>query len=271
MIISTYTEKEVLSELLSDYKVIKRMAKKHADRFLRKVQKGGRYIKETEYESCSIKTVLNNKWEVEFEYDQTKKIPWLFRACCIVEGHNKTKDYYILRGINTDKPYYVKVTSHALKRNKERNNLERFGISTNTLACWVFEHRETALSLRFVDIKFNQLLKNMVDADDIDNMSYIVLTNRGVYYALKTPEGNYVFKTYISTLMGFTEMMNYAKGIKTKWSKEGELLFHMFILHQYYNKHLYEKDILDNWLYSVIDKDEDFKMDDNSPLILLRN
>ena len=257
MILSTFSEEQILSELIVDYKRVKRIAKKNADAYLLKAKKSGHFIRETEYESYTINTVLNNKWNVEIEYDHRNKIPWLFRACCIVESEKNTKNYYIVRGINTDKPYYVKVTTHALLRYRERNKLERLEIPLATIACLTFEHRETAICVRYVDTKFNMLLMKFDDLDDLEEMSYLILTNRGEYYGLRTSEGNYIFKTYISTSMGILEWLNYRKGKNTKWNKEGELLHHLLILHQYYNKSLYDKDVLEKGLYSVFNKDEE--------------
>ena len=155
MILPTFSEEQILSELLIDYKQIKKYSKKKADAYLLKVKKSGRFVRDTDYKSYTVKTGLNNVWNVEFEYDQTKKIPWLFRACCIVEGEKKTKDYYLVRGVNSENPYYVKITSHALKRHKERNNFDKYHLDLSTYACWVFEHRETAVCMRFIDIKFS--------------------------------------------------------------------------------------------------------------------
>lgn len=272
MILPTYTEDEILRELIFDYKIVKRMTKKIATAYLNKIKKRGGFIRETDYNSYTITTISKNVWNVEIEYDQTKKIPWLFRACCKVEGDKKTKDYYIVRGLNTDKPYYVKVTSHALKRVKERNKFSNpESLKPEFLACWVFEHREIALCMRFVNLKYAKLLNNMEDADKLENMSYLVLTNRGIYYALKTPGGNYIFKTYVSSYMGVKEMINFQKKKNSKWEKEGELVDLMIILHQYYNKQFYDKDVLEHDLYSVINKGEELTLNENSPLILLRN
>ena len=272
MIIPTYTEHDILRELISDYKIVKRTAKKIADTHLNKVKKAGGFIRETDYDSYTITTTSKNVWNVEIEYDQTKKIPWLFRACCKVEGEKNTKDYYLVRGLNTEKPYFVKITSHTLKRVKERNNFPHpEHLTLELLACWTFEHRETALCMRFIDLKYNQLLKDMDDVDDLKDVSYIVLTNRGIYYALRTPGGNYVFKTYVSTYMGLKEMMNYKNGKNTKWKREGELIDLMIELHQYYNKQLYDKETLEKGIYSIIDKDQELTRAENSPLLLLRN
>lgn len=272
MILPTYTEKEILSELIGDYHIVKKIAKKKAYKHLLQVRKQGSFIRETEGYISTFKTSSNNTWTVLIEYNQKKKIPWVFRACCIVEGEKKTRDYYIVRGINTEKPYFVKISTHALLRYKERNKMESMdSITLAELACLTFEHRETAICVRYVDTKINMLLMKFDDLDDLDNMSYLILTNRGNYYGQRTSEGNYIFKTYISTSMGLLEWLNYKKGKNTKWNKEGELLNHLLILHQYYNKYLYDKDVLEMYLYSVLKKDVDYKLNNDSPFILLRN
>lgn len=271
MIISTYTEVEILRELILDYKIVKRRVKKITDTYFNKVKKRGGFIRETEYESYTIRTISNNVWNVEIEYNQRNKIPWLFRACCIVEGDKKTKDYYIVRGVTTEMPYFVKVTTHALLRYRERNMMERLDVSLATIACLTFEHREIAICLRNVDIKFQQLLMNLDSADDLTDMSYIVLTNRGAYYAHRTSEGNYIFKTYISSAMAISEWINYRNGKTTKWKREGELLDYMIILHQYYNKNLYDNDTLEKDLYSAIGKDVELERKPGSPVLVLKN
>ena len=272
MILPSYTEKEILSELIADYSVIKRLAKKKADYYLAQVRKKGSFIRETESYISTFKTTSNNTWTVLIDYNQKNKIPWVFRACCVVEGEKKTKDYFIVRGINTEEPYFVKVTTHALLRYKERNNLERIDdVSLADLACLTFEHRETAICTRYVDSKLNLLLTKFDDLDDLKDMSYLIITNRGEYYGQRTSEGNYVFKTYISTSMGLVEWLNYRKGKNTKWNKEGELMDHLLLLHQYYNKFLYDKDLLEKHLYSYFDKDVEYEMRKDSPFILLRH
>lgn len=271
MILPTFSEEQLLSELLKDYEQIKRIAKKQSEAYLFKVKKSGRYIRETEYVPYTVKTTLHNEWGLLFDYNQTKHIPWRFRACCIVESDKKTKDYYVLRGLSSAKPYFVKFTSHALKRYKERNKLECYDIDLGSMACFSFEHKETAICMRFVDIKYNKLLIETDDADVIDDMSFIVLTNRGVYFATQTPCGNYIFKTYVSSSMGIREAQNFHMNKTSKWSKEGELLDYMIILHQYYNKAFSNKEILDNYLFRVINKDDEMTLDDKSAFVLLNS
>jgi len=272
MIIPTYTEDEILRELINDFKIVKRIAKKKADIYLGKVKKRGGFVRETDYETYAITTKSKNKWNVELEYDQTKKIPWLFRACCKVEGEKKTKDYYLVRGLNTDRPYFIKVTSHALKRVKERNKFSHPELLTpELLACWTFEHRETAICMRYIDLKYSKMLVEVDNPDELDDMSYIVLTNRGAYFAKKTKGGNYIFKTYISAMMGLIETINFQNNISTKWAKEGELLTCMILLHQYYNKSLWEKEQLEKMLYQAMEKEQEIVLTGKELFSLLIN
>ena len=44
---------------------------------------------------------------------------------------------------------------------------------------------------------------------------------------------------------------------------------HLLLLHQYFNKSLYNKDLLENHLYSYFDKDVEYEMSKDSPFILL--
>ena len=58
---------------------------------------------------------------------------------------------------------------------------------------------------------------NVDDTHEISDMSYFVLCSRGVFYANRTQQGNYLFKTYISieknlkNLKEFINFSNYKK------------------------------------------------------------
>ena len=51
--------------------------------------------------------------------------------------------------------------------------------------------------MRYIDLKYSKILLEMDNTEELDDMSYLVLTNRGAYFAKKTKEENYIFKTYI--------------------------------------------------------------------------
>lgn len=195
----------------------------------------------------------------------------MFRTCCIVESDKNTKDFFIVRGLNTEKPYFVKVTSHAVKRAKERNKLDKFKVGLGTFACYTFEHKEIGICIRYADIKFNQLLQEMDDSDELHDMSYMVIVRKGVYYAKKTPNGNYIFKTYLSVSMGMDEIMKLLKKKSSKWENEGKLLSFAFVMHQYYNRELYSKEALESMLYRTIGKDKNIELRDKGSVTLLRN
>lgn len=271
MILPNLSESEILQELLNDYEVVKRKAKKLADSHLSKSQKRGYYIREDQYFSYDVQTPSNNKWKIVITYNQTNKIAWHFSACCISEGNMNTRDYYIVRGVRTEHPYFIKLTTHALKRWRERNNLSEIDdLKLEDMACTIFEHRETAISTRYIDTKFAAVLHAMDDVDDLDTLSYVVLTNRGIFYGKKSKDDNYIFKTYISSCMGVSEVNNFVFGKPTKWDKEGKLLYYMIFLHQYYNPWLYEKYQLEGMLYKNIGRDAKIVLDENSSVFLLK-
>lgn len=271
MILPTYTEEQILQELVADYAGVKRKAKKIADTYLDKAKKSGRYIRKTEYKLYTIETPNYNSWFIVIEFNQTYKNPWTFRSCCVVENEKTSKQYYILRGLSINEPYFILLTSHTLKRIRERAFNTHKSITLEMLACWALEHREIVVGVKYVDLKYLPLLSKIDDSDKIDNLSYFILTNHGAYFSKKTPKGNYVFKTYITTMMGLKESLNVAINKLTKFDKEGKLFWLMFVLHQYYNKELYEKDSLDAILYEVIGKGKGIKLIEKSPAVILKN
>ncbi len=272
MIVPSYTEEQILSELIKDYSYIKNQAKKYAHKYLLDLQKRGVFLREDDYISYYRTTKQNNNWYFAITCNQSKKTSWYFRACCIVEGDNKTKDFYIVRGLNTPKPYFVKVTSHVVKRWKERNKLEeRTGLtfSPEFIASRVFEHRETAVCHRYMDVKLSLLIPKMNDADDLSDVSLIFLTNRGFYFGYRSPLGNYVFKTYITIQMGYKVLSDVYNKKNTKWKTDGQIIHYIQYLHQYYNKWLYDEDILERFLYKELGKDE-YELSDNNVMFLLK-
>jgi hypothetical protein len=71
--------------------------------------------------------------------------------------------------------------------------------------------------------------------------------------------------------MGITEIIKSNQNKSSKWNKEGELLSNMLLVHQYFNKWLYDKDVLDRMLYSFINKEDVWELAPNSPITLLKN
>lgn len=270
MILPTYKEEQILKELIDDYANVKSVVKKKATVYLKDVKKRGKFIRTDEYEAFDIKTCLGNKWYAYITYNQTNKVPWFFFACCIVEGDKKSKDYYVVRGLNTDKPYFIMFTTHTLKRMRERIKLD-YDYSLEYLVTHAFVHRETAIASAFMDIKMQMLMGEMDDEKEMTNLSYFVLCNSGVFYAQKTPLNNFIFKTYVSHYMTSEEMKKLMDNKQSKYCREAEHMFYASNFHQYYNKWLYDKDILDGMLYRHIDKNAEYELKDTNMVIALKH
>lgn len=269
MILSNSSEEQILGELIEDIQYVKKQAKKLADRTLREIQKSGAFVREDDARSKYLISKNYNKWFVSIVINQTRRIPWYYYACCIVEGEGRTKDYYLLRGHSSNQPYYIKLTTHAVKRFVERNNFDGAGI-LEVYASGVFAHREIGICQRFIDFKYEAILMNVDDTHEISDMSYFVLCSRGVFYANRTQQGNYLFKTYISIEMALDEMKNIMKGKSTKWEKEGRFLYYLIDVHQYYNKWLYDEEALEHFLYKDFGRNVEFTHADNSAIYLLK-
>ena len=119
MIIPSYTEDDILRELLDDYKSVERKAKKVALKELEKIKNRGAG-KEAKLVSEYFRTKNGNKWHITIVCNTGKNSPWAHRQHCVVELENGRKDVYYLRGLRFGKPYYVKIYSHALRRMRER-------------------------------------------------------------------------------------------------------------------------------------------------------
>ncbi len=254
MIIKTYTEEETLAELLKDYAYIKRQAKKLADKHLKAAQKQGRYIRQMEVQRFLINTSNNNKWCVVITYCQKSKVAWQMQACCIVESGKTRKYYYILRGLSNNKPYYIRLSSHTLKRYRERfYNLVQ-GTPLEELACYVFYHREKAVCKRYMDVRKDRLFVDADDAFSIEGMKYLVFTLKGCYIAKRTKGGNFIFLTYLSPQMCSHLEMEKNKNRKEKWNIEASLSDQMFMLHLYYNKAIYGEKLQREIIHPLIGK-----------------
>ncbi len=246
MIIKTYTEEQTLAELLKDYAYVRRQAQKRARKYLKEKQSQGRFIRDYEYERTYISTPQNNRWYLGIVYCQKCRIPWNYVTCCIVEGEAGKKFFYLLRGMKCGEPYFVKLSSHALKRFRERGFSHVENKPLEELALLVFKDGEKAICKRYIDIHDDRLFEDVDDAFNVEGMKYFVITYEGFFIARRQPKGNFEFLTYISPKMS-ARNANAPHG--DKWSKEGNLGTQMFYLHAFYNKNLYSEAFLEETLY----------------------
>lgn len=274
MILPSYSEQEILSELTEDYKYVKKKAKKMATDYMQNALKRGSYIRENEYDISTVKSKNGNNWRVMVTINPTNKIPWYFSACCFTEGDKRSKDFYMLRGTNKDKPYYIKITSHALKRFKERNSIngiydDEDGFELEDIPCLLIYHRETIMGARYFEKDFKGSILDIKSVDEYSDKSCIFLMNTGTFFGERSENGNYLFKTYISVDMTYNEFKNVAYGKDTRWENEAHMLFRMLYLHHFFNKERYSKGMLSHFLHTIIGN-EPIELRSDSPIFTLK-
>jgi hypothetical protein len=274
MILPSYSEQEILIELTEDYKYVKKKAKKVATDYMQNALKRGSYIRESQYDISTVKSKNGNNWRILVTINQTNKIPWYFSSCCFTEGDKRSKDFYLLRGTNTDKPYFIKITSHALKRFKERNPIEgvfdeKDGFDLEDIPCLLLFHRETIICARYFEKDFKGSILDIGSADMLSEKSCVFLMSRGNFFGERSENGNYLFKTYISVDMAYNEFKNVADGKYTRWENEAHVLHAMLYLHQFYNEELYRKRKRSKYLYKIVG-DRTIELGNDSPMFPLK-
>ena len=119
MILPTLKEEQILNELLTDYAEVKRDIRKTVKKRQRAAQKRGHTIRNGSVEVLTTRTKNGNNWVCCVYYERDRTASWNLSACCEAEGEKGRKDYYLLRGLS-DQPYFIRLTSHAVRRYKER-------------------------------------------------------------------------------------------------------------------------------------------------------
>lgn len=199
MIIPTYTEDDILRELLDDYQSVERKAKKVALKELEKMKKGGS-VKEPKFISEYFRSKNGNKWHILIVCNPLKKSPWAHRQHCIVELENGRKDVYFLRGLRFGPPYFVKIYSHALRRMRERFcPKEGHEVETNPdvmVDRIAFHPREQGFYQRLTS---PDLVDFVEECEDRSEVAGIAVTRASVFVGYRSDKGNYVFKTFLGS------------------------------------------------------------------------
>lgn len=200
MIISSLSEERILEELIFDRKIMANEAKKLAKKAVLRQQKAGRdgidndIIIFREYTTSKN----HNKWMLEIEVNMAKNPKWYHQAVCIVESERGTKDFYYVRGFSNNKPYFIKVSSHALKRFKERGVDERVkdpaDIEAYYYAPKLFAKGEIITWMKITDPEF---LAVILETDDSHKLTTLFFTMLGCFWGYETEKGNYDFRTLI--------------------------------------------------------------------------
>ena len=244
MIVPGLSEEKILEELIFDRKIVANEAKKIAKKVVARLLKEGRDGIDTDYDSYYTLTTskLNNKWYYVVVVNLKKKPYWTHYAACMTESIHGTKDYYLLRGFSINNPYFIKVSSHALKRFIERGIGECLHIDVEfnggDFSPLIFNKGEVITWMKIVD---PQLLGIVLDSADKSLITSIFYTHVGCYLGYETECGNYEFRTFLK----------HSK--KLKKLNETEVMQLCHIAHVGLNPSLYTRDVVEN-----LKNDKDF-------------
>lgn len=231
MILPGLSDKEILEELLKERTFIANEAKKQAKKAISRLQKQGRdgIDEKKSYPFDIWIHPLRNPWRFEVFVNMSKTPKWYHLAMCLTESEYGTKDYYFLRGLSNKKPYYIKITSHAVKRVGERFWKERCHAEDTFIgaiyALYFIQKGEVITWMKITDPKFLKFVLNSEDSSSITTLFY---TYYGCYLGYET-ECGFVFKTFL----------NNHKDLKGDYETKALRICHY--AHVLCNEQLYEK------------------------------
>ena len=232
MIIYSLSEERILEELIFDRKIMANEAKKIAKKAVLRQQKAGRDgIDDDIIIFNNFTTTKNhNKWMLQVEVNMAKNPKWRHQAVCVVESDRGTKDFYYVRGFSNNKPYYIRVSSHALKRYKERGIEERLGTKVEPEAYYfapkLFDVGEIVTWMKVTDPEFMEVILESEDSHEITSLFY---TRLGCFLGYETENRNYDFRTLIKN-----NDIPKKRGESFAWSTA-------YIAHIVFNKRLHSK------------------------------
>ena len=197
MILPTYTEDDILRELLDDYKSVTNKAKKIAMKEIEKMKRYGS-SKAAQLSSHYIRSKNGNKWHLTIACSLKSKPGWSHRQHCIVELGNGLRDIYYLRGQRFGKPYFVMITTHALHRMRERfcpkdgKEVESNpDVMVDTIA---FHPSEQGV---FQYLTPPHLATKIEQEKHGSKVGGLALTRAAAFVGYRTDKGNYLFLTFL--------------------------------------------------------------------------
>ncbi len=238
MILPSFTEQQILNELVADRKVVANQAKKIASKAIAMQKKAGQgeHGKLQFIPSEFTTSRLHNNWIISVVMNMAHNANWFHEAACRIESEHGTKDYYILRGMMNRKPYFIKITSHAMKRFNQREIGEVLNLPTDfdsgSLAPIVIRKSEI---ITWMLIKNPKELKEALASEDRHLMPTLFYTYYGCYLGYHTEQGNVVFKTFLSN---DKKLRKYEEQVAKQLCK---------IAHVGMNEKLYDKDFREHF------------------------
>ena len=238
MIISGLAEEKILAELIADRKIVANKAKKIATKRIAQMKKSGLDgVDRNEFISSIFTTEgLHNRWIISVDINMAENPKWYHEATCCVESDFGTRDYYLLRGKKETKPYFIKISSHAMKRFGERKLAKELKCDPEfdsvELSPLIIRKGEI---VSWMIVANQKLLKQALACEDRSKFNILFFTSYGCYMGYETQQKNYVFKTYL----------NHSNNLKTN---DERITWQMCkIAHIFLNEKLYDKELRKNF------------------------
>ena len=202
MIVPSYTDERILQELMDDWPGVKRKAKKLSEKLLAKMPKGRIGLDTGKGMKIHVmhRSKNGNRWHVS-AYCPVGSTMWWSVCYCVVDNDAGMWSYFYLRGMNTPHPYYVEIWAHAIRRLRERYKIkdqEHFfdDKQVSEFIDWaVFDRHECGIYFR-AGKRRNGKFEPFTDGDG--NTPGIALMKNSMFYARRTPAGNFIFRTFIT-------------------------------------------------------------------------
>ena len=203
MIVPSYTDDRILQELMDDWPGVKRKAKKVGDELLKKMPKGRIGMNPDKFFTLRKKYVSKNgnHWHVAVSCQEGKR-EWWTVAFAEVENGYGTRSMFYLRAVHSPHPYYVELIPHAIRRIRERyintrqENLFADVEVEQLCEQAVFTPHDCGVFLGAGKVRRDGHFQLFTDGDG--NTPGVVLLKNSMFYARRTPSGNFIFKTFIT-------------------------------------------------------------------------
>lgn len=197
MIVPSMNDEQIVQELIDEHKSMQKFAKKFAAKELKKLQKKSIPVTSEKYFLFTINGISEkgNNFCLQVRIHKTGLANYTWSHMIIAESEYKNKDYYLLRGLSNSKPYYVKLSSHVIRRMHERlyKGKNEFDVSSILI---FFEEKEIGVATKFLPIEFLNLFATPEDVIQLDDAQWIVMFLNGIFFA-KRSNGNFHCKTSI--------------------------------------------------------------------------
>lgn len=275
MILPSFKEDQVLKSLLDDQKGLKKEITKQVKKY-QEYNRKRRHDIDDNILYVPYLSPSHNQWHSIIRFTKNGKASWYSMKYCVVESEYGNKDYYFLRGLSDNQPYFVKLSSHVVKRFLERglkkgwdSELD-FQYTKEAFISSIFRLHEIGLSIKNIPYEFLQLYRAADTEEDFEH-SRVTYFNAGIFYGTKSQIGNYSFKTFV----GVHEISEkyFDNKISNEFPDQAAKVLGLQRIHYHFNKHLWtEEEIgpIKKMLNAEDEIDEDYLLMGENGITLLK-